>query len=359
MTRKGSGVSLERGTVVLSIDTEQIWGHLDLLDQELYSERYPDTPATYEHLLRMICSAGISATWLVVGGLALRGSEGSQDPRMSLLPRRWTGNVPPGNEMTEPLWYRRSFIQQLAKARPAQDLGLHGGLTHLIWTDRDATTAAVRSELTAGLAALGELGIRPRSFSFPRNQERYHGLLAEHGFACYRGRDTMLSSKLGRSLAGCVARLLEEAGRLTPPLVWPAETLPGLWNIPASLFLYPLGEFHARMVPLKARSERVRRGVEAAIRRRGLFHFCLHPANLAESAHGFPLFEEILEQLTKARELGDVEILTMSEVAERMARERSSSVAAESVQAGQVAQPELNGWGGRHLPSYEIQESDT
>jgi hypothetical protein len=359
MTRNSSGVSFERGTVVLSLDTEQIWGHSDLLDQELYSERYPNTPATYEHLLRTICAAGIKATWLVVGGLALRGSEGPQDPRMSLLPRRWTRNVPGGNEMTEPLWYRRSFVQQLANARPAQDLGLHGGLTHLIWTDRDATPAVLRSELTAGLAALGELGIRPRSFSFPRNQERFHELLAEQGFACYRGRDIMLSARLGRSLAGSVARLLEEAGRLTPPLVWPAETLPGLWNIPASLFLYPLGELRTRLVPLRARTERVRRGVEAAIRRRGLFHFCLHPANLAESMQGFPLFEEILEQLIKARDLGDVEILTMSEVAGRMARERSSSAVTESVQADHVAQPALPGWGGRPLPSYEIQESDT
>jgi hypothetical protein len=60
--------------------------------------------------------------------------------------------------------------------------------------------------------------------------------------------------------------------------------------------------------------------VEAAARYRGIFHFCLHPENLAESLHGFSLFEEILDQLTQARDRGDVEILTMDQVAARMER---------------------------------------
>jgi hypothetical protein len=341
LSRKCSEVSPQRGTVVLSLDAEQIWGHLDLLDQHLYSERYPNTPATYEHLLRMICSAGMSATWLVVGGLCLRGSEGPGDFRLRGLPPRWSGHVPAGNEMTRPLWYRRSFIQQLTKAHPAQDVGLHGGLTHLIWTDRDGTPDAVGAELKAGLAALNELGIRPRSFSFPRNRERYHALLAEHAFSCYRGAGSSLSAKFGRSLPGSVARLLEEVGRFTPPPVWPVETLPGLWNIPASLFLYPISDSRSRFVPLATRRERVRRGVEMAVRCRAIFHFCLHPANLAESVRGFPLFEEILEQLIRARELGDVEILTMTEVAERMAAQTLTSPAAEQLNAHAAARLSL------------------
>jgi hypothetical protein len=222
--------------------------------------------------------------------------------------------------MTQPLWYRRSFIQQLTKAHPAQDVGLHGGLTHLIWTDRDATREVVGAELKGGLAALGEIGLRPRSFSFPRNQERYHALLAEHAFHCYRGAGSTLSDKLGRSLPGTVARLVEEVDRCT---------------------LYPMGDSRSRFVPLATRRERVRRGVDMAVRCRAIFHFCLHPANLAESVRGFPLFEEILEQLMRARELGDIEILTMTEVAERMAAQTLPSPAAEQLNAHPSAQPSL------------------
>ena len=77
------------------------------------------------------------------------------------------------------------------------------------------------------------------------------------------------------------------------------------------------------MVALRSRVERFSRGLEAAARHRGIFHFCLHPENLAESRHGFSLFEGILERLVRARDLGDVEILTVGDVAARMERSRS------------------------------------
>ena len=42
--------------------------------------------------------------------------------------------------------------------------------------------------------------------------------------------------------------------------------MPGLWNIPASMFIYCMGRARSRWIPLHLRLERVRLGVEAAIR---------------------------------------------------------------------------------------------
>jgi hypothetical protein len=58
----------------------------------------------------------------------------------------------------------------------------------------------------------------------------------------------------------------------------------------------------------------------AAIRHRGIFHYCLHPENLTESRYGFSMFEEMLDRLIRTRDRGDIEILTMGEVAARMER---------------------------------------
>ena len=107
---------------------------------------------------------------------------------------------------------------------------------------------------------------------------------------------------------------------MAPPPVWPREVFPGLWNIPASLFLYPIGKFRTMVVPLQNRLQRVRRGLMAAIRHKAIFHYCLHPANLAEGPLGFPLFEEILKDLTRARDQGDAEILTLGALAHRLRR---------------------------------------
>jgi hypothetical protein len=308
----------ERGIVILSIDTEQIWGYLDLFDEYQFNQRYPDTLGAHRKLLAALTTAGVGATWFLVGGMSLDGSEGPPDSRTAGLPLEWRIKIPRGVEATKPLWYRRSFVEHLRKVHPRQEIGLHGGLSHFIWTHPQATREVVEWELAEGVKALNQALVHPLSFSYGREQEAHHVLLLDHGIRCYRGRTVARAYQLGPTLPGAVLRMLDELRRATPSPVWPQETLPGLWNIPASLFLYPIGAARTKVVGLRSRVERFRRGVDAAIRHRGIFHFCLHPENLAESPQGFPMFEDLLEVLILSRSRGDIEILTMSEVAARM-----------------------------------------
>jgi hypothetical protein len=308
----------ERGVVILSLDTEQIWGYLDLLSEREFHRRYPEALEAHTKLLACFADAGLSATWFMVGGMTLCRSAGPRDRRMAGLPIEWTTRIPAGVETTKPLWYRRSFVEHLLKVRPVQEVGLHGGLTHFIWTDPQAKRNVVECELAEGIQALKEALVRPLSFSFGREQEAYYDLLPEYGIRCYRGRTVARAFQLGPTLSGKLARLLDELRCSTPLPVWPQETLPGLWNIPASLFLYPIRPSRTRVIGLRSRIERFRRGVAAAVSHRGIFHFCLHPENLTESPQGFSMFEDMLEHLIRTRDRGDVEILTMAEVAARM-----------------------------------------
>ena len=145
----------ESGVVVLSLDTEQIWGYSDQLDETQFREQYPNALDAQQKVLDCLSRAGVSATWFMVGGMALRGSAGTNDLRMAGLPEKWTSRIPCGIELTAPLWYRHSFVDRLRKARPFQEVGLHGGLTHLIWTDACATREVVRRELAAGVNDTG------------------------------------------------------------------------------------------------------------------------------------------------------------------------------------------------------------
>ena len=206
----------ERGVVMLSLDTEQIWGYLDLLDEARFMRRYPDAIGAHAKLLACLTKAGVSATWFLVGGMALRGSQGQRDSRMAGLPVDWTNPIPSGVETTAPLWYRRSFVEDLRKARPFQEIGLHGGLTHLIWTNPHATRDVAEWELRQGVDALREAQVRPLSFSFGREQEAYYDLLPAHGIRCYRSRTVARSFQLGATLSGALARLLDELRRSTP-----------------------------------------------------------------------------------------------------------------------------------------------
>lgn len=319
-----SGKLFERGVVILSFDTEQMWGYFDQLNETQFQNQYPNALEAHEKLLTCLCAVGLSATWFVVGGMALGESNGAQDLRMVGLPENWTRKIPSGSETTAPLWYRSSFVERLRDARPFQEIGLHGGLTHFIWTEPRATRDVVKQELTEGVKALEQVFVRPLSFSFGREQEAYHELLPDYGIHSYRGRTPVLACELGPTLPGALLRAFDELTRATPPPVWPRETLPGLWNIPSSLFLYPIGASRTRVLALRSRFQRFSRGLGAAVRHRGIFHFCLHPENLTESSQGFSLFEDILERLIQFRDRGDIEILTMGQVAARMeqARER-------------------------------------
>jgi hypothetical protein len=311
-------IQFERGALMLSIDTELIWGYLDHLNEMQFSKRYPGAIAAHDTLLTYLCDAGLSATWFVVGGMALSQSDGAQDVRMAGLPAAWTARIPSGCETTTPLWYHPSFVKRLRDACPRQEIGLHGGLTHLIWTDARATREAVKWELAQGVRSLEKVLVQPCSFSFGREQEAYHELLLSHGINGYRGRCAVFAHHLGPTVPGAMLRFLDELVRVTPPPVWPHETLPGLWNIPASLFLYPIGPARTHLVGLKSRIARFTLGLEAAARYKGIFHFCLHPENLAESPDGFSMFEDMLERVVRARDRGVIEVVTMEDVVTRV-----------------------------------------
>ena len=307
----------DRGVVILSIDTEQIWGYFDHMTEPQFHSRYPAAMEAHEKLLARLCDARIGATWFMVGGMALMGSRGAVDDRMAGLPPDWIAAIPDASETTAPLWYRQSFVSSLHCARPRQEVGLHGGLTHFIWTDARAAREVVAWELAEGVRALKRSSIQPVSFSFGREQEAHYDLLPAHGIRCFRGRTPVLASQLGRTLPGALLRAADELLRVGPPPVWPDEVLPGLWNIPSSLFLYPIGSSRTAVLPLRSRIKRFSRGIEAAARCRGIFHYCLHPENLTESRLGFSLLDELLERLDRARSTGDVEVLTVGEAASR------------------------------------------
>jgi hypothetical protein len=309
--------AFERGVVVVSIDTERIWGYLDCMNEAQFERRFPGAPEAHDRLLERLSAAGVSATWFVVGGLALGNHTGAPDQRFSGLPPGRT-HLPSSGAASAPLWYCREFLEHLRDACPAQDIGVHGGLTHLLWTAPRSTREIAQRELNEGIRALARLGIAPRSFSYPRNLEAYHDLLPEHGLQCYRGCPPSLAWRLGRTIPGAVLRVWEELRRTPPPIVWPQEVQPRLWSIPASMFFYPIGPLHTRLTGLRSRVERFSRGLEAAARQRGIFHFCFHPENLVESPEGFGLLDEILDKFAAARQRGDVEIMNMRDVVRRI-----------------------------------------
>lgn len=308
----------ERGAAIISIDTERLWGHFDLLSQRQFESRYPNAPEIHDRLLNLLSGEGIGATWTLVGALTLSATDGPADRRFSDTPRYWAKRIPAGNEDTHPLWYARSFVRRLQRAMTPQDLGMHGGISHLVWGDRRTSASVAADELRSGMEALREIGIEAQSFVFPRDLEAHHAILQAGGIRCYRGRAPILSERLGFNLAGSLTRAAEEVCRLVPPPVWPEETIPGLWNVPASMSIYCLGASRSRFVPAKLRLARLKVGLDAAVQQRGLFHLAMHPENLAESDFAFPVFESMVHEICRRRDRKEIDTLTMNGAVDRV-----------------------------------------
>src|SRR5262249_35015372 len=148
-------------------------------------------------------------------------------------------------------------------------------------------------------------------------------VLRAHGFTCFRGPEPTWYE--GRPWPGCVKRLLhlwDVARAATPPVVLPEQAQPGLWNIPGSMIYFPMHGLR-RYIPLRLRVRRAGRGLEAAARRRRVFHLWFHPTNLADQTEAmFAGLERILEHARGLCDRGELVIRPMAALAQAAALTR-------------------------------------
>ncbi len=309
---------------MLSLDFELVWGSRDLYDpiEPLLAQARVTRESVFDPLLNTLTRLGLRATWATVGHLFLESArrEGGRlhpdlvQPRHSWHPRPWFEAVPAGDEVSHPEYYARSLVLRLKEA--GQEVGSHS-FSHPIFGDPGCSRQVADTELAACVREAKALGIELRSFVFPRNVEGHLDLLARHGFRCWRGpapdwyRTAPLPQSVGR--VGHLAQVLAATG---PPMVMPIAGPHGLWNIPASASYLP-SDGPRRAIPVQRRVERAMAGLRAAEKSGKIFHFWLHPINLA--AHTRPMLAglvEILEQAARLRDQGKLDIQTMGEVAD-------------------------------------------
>jgi hypothetical protein len=102
-----------------------------------------------------------------------------------------------------------------------------------------------------------------------------------------------------------------------PPVVLPEKDEAGLWNIPGSAIYFPRHGLR-RFVPMQLRIRKALKGLAEAARRRRIFHLWFHPTNLAHGTDAMIAgLRQILGRAAELRRTGELEILTMSQIAER------------------------------------------
>ena len=169
------------------------------------------------------------------------------------------------------------------------------------------------------LAAAATMGQTPRSFVFPRNVHGHLGLLREAGFTCWRPLEPATPRRLG--LPDPVIRaahLLDVARAACPEVVLAQVGAHGLVEYPASASFLPR-EGVRRLIPMRQRVDRCRRGLDRAAAERKAFHLYSHPINLAsDPAAMLQGVQSVLDHAARLRDAGRIEVLSMGDMAERV-----------------------------------------
>jgi hypothetical protein len=319
----GAPVRLGRGACVVSIDTELAWGEVHRRDGSGGRHHFAAERDVIDRLLDLLAGYDIAATWAVVGHLFLDacGDDGRGPhpelvtPDYAWLDDDWLAVDPATTLDDDPYWYGRDIVDAILACPVRQEVASHS-FSHVIVDDPACTPEVFDSELAAAAAVAVERQISLRSFVYPRNKVAQVARLADHGFRCYRG------GRPAPPFAGRPAwqrRALGLADKLRPlagSAVHPAPGAGGVWNVPQTYLFAPAA---ASRLPVGQWARRPVARLRQAARHRSLFHLWFHPYNVtAAPERAFAALDRICAAAARLRDAGDLDILTMGDLAARL-----------------------------------------
>ncbi len=298
----------------LSLDTELAWGfvlnpehrNLALLRSNLQQAR-----ETIHFLLKLFEKYQIRATWAIVGHLFLSPGE-EKSTISSELPQfkegwlDWSFYQSMNNN---PLYWGRDIVEKILASPIDHDIGLHG-FFHLPFSQ--CSRAVAKAEIELGIKAADRFGINPKSFVFPQNKIGHIDVLKENGIEIYRGKDLRWwrekQERLIRKFDSGIHKMIAA----------PASPIyqDGVWELPASTY------FCAPGLPFTV-LPRCRLGLERTIRGKKVFHIWLHDWSLLLYDRLAADLEYFLALVTRKRNEGKIEVMTMGEIASSLAEGRN------------------------------------
>lgn len=311
---------LQKGIFVLSMDVELCWGAVDkpyrLKKNKIYYEQARDC---IEKILMLLEKYNVSATWDIVGHLFLQKCDSISGQKHSDIPRSiypwyskdWFEESPCTDQEEDPLWYGLDIIKKIINCRIRQEIACHS-FAHIPYGDRNTKRAAVQADLSNCIREAERLGLKLRSFVFPRNIAGYIDELSNFGFEAYRGIEPAWYKAFPIKLRK-ICHVLDQFLPICPPVSLP-ENDQGLYNIPGSMFYLPMNGFRG-LIPVKFRIHKARKGIRRAIRDKKVFHLWFHPFNIATNQEKL-LFglEEVLEEVQSRRKNGELDTKSMDEI---------------------------------------------
>jgi len=307
-----------QGTVVVSVDAELGWGYHDHESPPAWLDAARDG---WRELLSLCDTYDVPTTWAFVGHLLLEDCDG-RHPDHPLSPE-WFARERGGWADRPDLRFGPELVTAVRDADADHELACHS-FSHVLFGDPDVSRTVAAAEVEACLRLAAERDVSLSSFVFPRNEVGHRDVLADHGFACYRGNAPPAGPTvpLGRQVSKLMGGMTRAP---VPPLVDATIDEHGLVDVPASLYLFGFQGLARRLVDTVRGDpvvRSVRRGLNAVTGTDRILHLWLHPNNLRTDADVERL-QRVLELVRERIDAGGVRVETMGEVAERVRAQRN------------------------------------
>lgn len=306
------------GVFTISLDTELAWGTFDVGGISAHSSAYERTPHVIERLCSLFDEHEIPATWALVAHL-LEDCSSAENPHSDQRQpdfdwiEDWFGSVPCVNDCPNEFWHAPTLVDQIQSCSIDHEIGLHG-YSHMILGDDGCSVDAARDEVASAVEILRSLGVDPDSYVYPRDRVGHRDVLAEQGIDIYRSRTARPFVPAGFPVSlRRPLRFLVEAASVTPRAVVPHRSK-GLVGIPGSQVFRPENSWWT-YTPENSQVERAFKGLHRAADSGRIFHLWFHPFNLAYRTESvFADLKLIFEEVTRLREAGRIEVMTMRQV---------------------------------------------
>ena len=279
---------LERAAFTVSLDFELMWGTKDRPYGESFRKLCEiERREVVDRLLGLLAEYGIRATWGVVGNLFLK------------------------KDHEDPLLYGSELIEKIRRCPVRQEIGSHT-MTHAILGAPNCTAEMAERELGDWVRVARANAVDFQTLILPRNRIGHLDIARRLGFRCYRGEAQAWYESQPRPVQR-LGHLLEILFAHTPVSVMPQENQ-GMWSIPGSMLYTPAFGLR-RYVPVWLRVLRAKRGLNAALRQKRVFHLWFHPTDLTRRTDAMlDGLRRIFQRAASLRDAGQLDILPMRDL---------------------------------------------
>lgn len=317
-----------KGTLVISLDYELMWGMIDCATKDGYGQTHvKKVPEVITRMISLFEKYDVHTTFATVG--------------MIMYPNATTllADIPqvhPSYVQSVMSPYEHSYIQQISKeeecmffqpeivkkinSHKGMEVGTHTYCHYYCWADGQ-TVEQFDADIKKAVEVAERNGIEIKSIVFPRNQvsDEHLRICAKNGITSYRGNalkyfdepKSMLEAMKNR-----ICRLLDayiNVGGMTSISYDRLEKKEGMLNVCASRMLRPYSPKLSFLEGLRFR--RIKKEMIYAAKNGEMYHLWWHPHNFgANMEENLKFLERVLQTFKQCRERYGMQSCTMNEI---------------------------------------------